>query len=239
MNKISEKEFTDTKISSGSEVMDWLLEGGYEKDVLTCIYGPPGTGKTNLLLMLMANSPDIKDKKILFIDTEGNFSLSRFKQLTSNYKEVFERTIFLKPVNFDEQRKAFEKLRKLVTEKIGVIVLDSVAMLYRLELGKNKDVYNVNRDLGLQLSYLTEIARKKNIPIVVTNQVYADVDAQKGFKIVGGDILKYSSKCLIELQKDSEGVRTATLKKHRSLPEKKIHFKITDSGLEEVELKEE
>jgi len=58
-----------------------------------------------------------------------------------------------------------------------VIILDGAAMLYRLELAKSKDSYLVNRELGLQLSYLTEIARKKNIPVLVTNQVYADLDA--------------------------------------------------------------
>jgi len=234
MVKITADELVDTKISSGSEVIDWLLEGGYEKDVLTCIYGSPGVGKTNLLLLLLAKSPDLQGKKVLFIDTEGNFSLSRFKQLAKDYDEILKRTIFLRPVNFSEQRKAFERLRTLVTNKIGAIILDSVAMLYRLELGKDKDVYNVNRDLGLQLSYLTEIARKKKIPIIVTNQVYADIEKERGIKMVGGDILRYSSKCLIELRKNDDNSRTVILRKHRSLPEQQIDFKITDEGIEEI-----
>jgi len=217
--------------------MDWLLEGGYEKDVLTCLYGAPGTGKTNFLLLAVANSEQLNGKKIIYIDTEGNFSLSRFKQVCPEYQELLDRVIFLKPTTFEEQRKAFEKLRRLVTDKIGVIILDSAAMLYRLELGKNKDVYNVNRELGLQLSYLTEIARKKNIPVVVTNQVYADLDAaEEGkTKMVGGDILRYASKCLIEVKKNPDGTRTAFLRKHRSLPEKEVHFRITDVGVEQLD----
>lgn len=221
----------ETKISSGSPSMDWLLEGGYEKDVLTCIYGPPGAGKTNMLLMFIANAP--KDKKIIYIDTEGNFSISRFRQLCDNHEEILKKIIFLKPVSFDEQREAFEKLRQIVNDKVCAIILDSVAMLYRLELGKNKDIYNVNRELGLQLSYLTEIARKKTIPVIVTNQVYSDIE-NSGTKMVGGDILKYSSKCLIEIQK-AKTIRRAILRKHRSLPDdKEIIFKITDSGIEEI-----
>ena len=223
----------DTKISSGTKELDWLLEGGYEKDVLTCIYGPPGSGKTNLLLLAVTSVAS--DKKVVYIDTEGNFSMSRFKQLCTNHKEVLERIIFLSPVTFDEQRSAFEKLRKIVNDKIGLIILDSVAMLYRLELGRTKDVYSVNRDLGIQLSYLTEIARKKNIPVLVTNQVYADLDHKDATKMVGGDILRYSSKCLIELTRDDKGVRCATLRKHRSLPdEKNVYFTIVDEGIREV-----
>ena len=93
----------DSKIRTGTAVMDWLLEGGYEKDVLSCIYGPPGSGKTNLLLLCLAGSSSLKDKKIIYIDTEGNFSLSRFKQVCPDHEEVLKRIIFLKPVTFDEQ----------------------------------------------------------------------------------------------------------------------------------------
>lgn len=226
----------ELKIRSGTTIMDWLLEGGYEKDVLTCIFGPPGSGKTNLVLLAMANSTSLKGKKIIYIDTEGNFSTTRFKQVCADYEEVLGRTIFLTPISFEEQRKAFEKLRKIGTEKVGLIILDSVAMLYRLELGKTRDVYNVNRELGLQLSYLTEIARKKNIPVLVTNQVYADLNKEGATKMVGGDILRYSSKCLIELTRLAGGVRQVTLRKHRSLPDGKfIRFTIDDEGITEVE----
>ncbi len=216
--------------------MDWLLEGGYERDALTCLYGAPGSGKTNFLLLAMAHSEELAGKKIIYIDTEGNFSLSRFKQITPEYSAILERVIFLKPTTFEEQRKAFEKLRRIVTEKVGVIMLDSAAMLYRLELAKARDVKGVNRELGLQLSYLTEIARKKEIPVLVTNQVYADVESSDGkTKMVGGDILRYASKCLIELQQLAGGVRRALLRKHRSLPEKELRFRITDRGVEQVE----
>ncbi len=228
----------EMRIGSGTAAIDWLLEGGYEKDVLTCIYGAPGTGKTNLLLLALANSEALAEKRIVYIDTEGNFSLSRFRQLTEDYEAILKRVIFLKPTTFEEQRAAFEKLRKLVTEKVGVIILDSAAMLYRLELGKSRDLYNVNRELGVQLSYLTEIARKKEIPVLITNQVYADVESEGKTKIVGGDIIRYASKCLIELKRAPDGTRTAHLRKHRSLPEQELRFQITDTGIEQVEEKE-
>ena len=47
-------------------------------------------------------------------------------------------------------------------------------------------------------------------------------------------MLKYQSKCLIELKKLDEGIRKATIKKHRSIEEEKsIKFKITNLGIEE------
>jgi len=222
----------ESKLGTGTEVMDWLLEGGYEKDVVTTIYGPPGSGKTNLCMLCIAHA--VKNKKVIYIDTEGSFSVSRFKQISEEYKDILKRIIFLRPLNFEEQKKSFETLKGIVNDSIGLIVLDSIAMLYRLELGKSKNLYAINRDLGLQLSYLTEIARKEKIPVLVTNQVYPDFEKDGEIKMVGGDLLKYQSKCLIELQVIN-GKRKAILRKHRSLPDQKeIMFRITEKGIREL-----
>ena len=74
---------------------------------------------------------------------------------------------------------------------------------------------------------LAEIARKQNIAVLVTNQIY---QWDKESKMVAGDVLKYWSKCLIELVND-DGKRTAHLRKHRSLPEKKLDFVIVNEGV--------
>jgi DNA repair protein RadB len=228
----------EMKIGSGCAAMDWLLDGGYEKDVLTTIYGGPGTGKTNFLLLALAHSAELARKRLIYIDTEGNFSVARLRQLTPEYEEVLKRTILLKPTTFEEQRKAFERLRRIVNEKVGVIMLDGAAMLYRLEL-VSKEAKEASRELGLQLSFLAEISRKKSIPVLVTNQVYTDIESdEQRTRMVGGDVLRYASKCLIEVKKLPDGTRTATLKKHRSLPEKSIRFRVTEDGVEQLEEKE-
>ncbi len=220
------------KVSSGSEVLDELLDGGYEENVITTIYGPSGSGKTNLCMLCMAESIE---KKIIYIDTEASFSIERLKQVSDDYKDVLERTVFLRPVNFKEQRVAFEKLREIVTKKTGLIVLDTVAMLYRLEVGLSDSIYDVNRELGLQIAYLTEIARKKKIPVLITNQVYADFDSPDEVNLVGGDILKYGSKCLIELKKVKNS-REAVIRKHRSIEEgRSRRFRIVQDGIEPVD----
>jgi DNA repair protein RadB len=128
-------------------------------------------------------------------------------------------------------------LRTIADErKIGLVVLDSAAMLYRLEFAKGREGYDINREFGLQLSYLTEIARRKGIPVLITNQVYTDLD-DGNTKMVGGDMLRYAAKCLIELQKLAGGNRVAVLRKHRSLPEEKsVAFRIVETGIEEVQL---
>ena len=72
----------------------------------------------------------------------------------------------------------------------------------------------------------------------MTNQVYfgfqSEEDWKKGVEretnIVGGDLLKYWSKCIIELKND-RGRRKAILLKHRSLPYKELSFEIKNEGI--------
>ena len=228
-------ESINNKIPTGSKILDLMLDGGYEKDIITTIYGPAGSGKTVLCLLCSINIAR-NGKKVVYVDTEGGFSLERLKQIASHigqdYRKILDNIIFLRPTSFAEQKKSFEKLKEIVNEKIGLIVVDTIAMLYRLELGKSEEVQDVNRELGRQISYLTEIARKKNVPVLITNQVYADFDDKNKVNIVGGDILKYGSKCLIELQITPNGNRRLILKKHRSIqPEKELLFKIVEGGI--------
>lgn len=224
------------KVNSGAGVIDGLLEGGYEKDIITTIYGPAGSGKT--CLCILASIGVCKEgKKVIYIDTEGGFSVDRMRQLADDYKELLQRMVFFRPTSFKEQMKVFGKLKDAIKENVGLIVVDTIAMLYRIELGKGDEVYKTNRELGEQISWLTQIARKKNIPILVTNQVYANFDDKDKVNMVGGDILKYGSKCLVELQ-IAPGKRRAILKKHRSIAqEKEVEFLIKEKGLEGIKEK--
>lgn len=236
----------ERKISAGSYDLNKFLYGGYETDIITTIYGAAGSGKTNFCL-LAAISQAKKENKVIFIDTEGGFSVERVKQIAGEeYKKVLENIILFKVINFDEQKRAFANLLKEIKNKgkIGLIVVDGMTMLYRLELGdaikekEEEEIKNINRELAKQMRILAEIARNKNIPVLITNQAYSEFLSEEEFKagkkaemrMVGGDILKYWSKCIIELVLE-RGKRKAILKKHRSLPEKELEFVIVTSGV--------
>ena len=238
---------SQNKISTGSYDLNKFLFGGYEKDIITTLYGPGGSGKSNLC-MIVAVSQAKKQNKVVYIDTEGGFSPERFRQIHAGTKDEAENSLqnilLLKPTSFSEQEDSFEKLLKYINEQtISLIIVDSIAMLYRLELGTaitSKDqtkISEVNRKLAKQLRVLNEISRKKNIPIIVTNQVYSffssDTESareEKQYSMVGGDLLKYWSKCLIEL-KYAKARRSLTLIKHRSLPQKTLFFEIVNEGI--------
>lgn len=232
----------NSRISTGSfDLTNWL-EGGYEKDIITMIVGPPASGKTNIAILVAC--AQAKNNKVLFVDSEGGFSIERVKQISGNsYEKVLENILLLKPVSFNEQIEAFEKIyKKIKKEQISMIVIDGMAMLYRLELMsaiKTKDnelIREVNGEVARQMMMLAEIARKQKIPVLITNQVYTNFvegenwNENKSVNIVGGDLLQYWSKCIIELRKNKDK-RTAILLKHRSLAEKQMDFEIKEKGI--------
>ena len=67
------------------------------------------------------------------------------------------------------------------------------------------------------MGLLTKLARKHDIAVVITNQVYASFEGEGMVEPVGGTILKYRSKIMVELERgDVSGERYAILKRHRS-----------------------
>lgn len=222
------------KISTGVGFLDELFKGGYDQDIVTTIYGPSGSGKTNFCL-IAAVKVAAGGKKVIFVDTEGGIAVERIKQITDDYNEILKDIFFFNPLNFTEQKEVFAGLRELINIQVGLIVVDSISMLYRLELGKSEEVYDVNMALGRQMATLVEIARRRKIPVLITNQVYADFDNRNQVKMVGGDLLRYGSKCLIELQQFAH-CNGLILRKHRSLPEGlSVKFRIVKEGLERVD----
>jgi len=59
---------------------DTLLGGGLQSRCITHIYGSPGSGKTNIALMATANA--VKNGKVIYIDSEGSFSVERLRQIS-------------------------------------------------------------------------------------------------------------------------------------------------------------
>lgn len=216
--------------------VDNIIGGGVEKGCLTQFYGPPGSGKTNIALNLMVQCVK-KGNKAIFVDTEGGLSIERFKQITGRDFDILASNVLIfEPKTFQEQDEVLKKVENLLDsgrEKVELVILDSAVALYRLKEG---DLTQINRELGKQMALLSRIARKHHLAVIVTNQIYSvfgDDGTTSMIEPVGGTILKYWSKIMIELARgDVNGERYAILKRHRSRPEGlKARFKIVNDGL--------
>lgn len=210
------------------EPMQSLMQG-LEFSALTNFYGAPGTGKTNLCLLMAADC--IRNGgKVIYVDTEGGFSVERLSQITGTPEDVLKGMEILEPKNFREQGEMIKSLEK---KDADMIIIDSAAALYRLEYADpEKETLEANRELSRQMSVLSNIARDKKIPVVVTSHTYKNWDTENN-EIVGGDAIKYWAKAVVFLERTGKmSERTATIIKHRWIPEgKHVKFDIVKDGI--------
>jgi DNA repair protein RadB len=219
-----------THLPIGSEALDSLLEGGLEGGAITLFFGEAGSGKTNICLQVARNVA-VTGKKVIYIDTEG-VSLERLQQMAGeNYEDVMKNILFFEPHSFDEQEKFVDKSIKLAESslEVGVIILDSATIHYRLT--RNDEERGVRKSLSPQLAKLLGVSRSKDIPVVLTSQVYTDID--KGtFEPLGGHVLLHNAKAIVRLDKVGTSSRRAVIIKHRHLEEgRNANFKLTKTGV--------
>jgi len=231
-----------TRYSTGCKSIDELLGGGFESGTVTQLYGEAGSGKTNVCLQVAVECAR-KGKKVIFIDSEG-FSPERFLQIASASEEsedvesIAGRIIIYEPHSFEQQTSCINEIETVIKEKEGkngvaLVILDSATLFYRLELDDERSIY-LRRVLANQIMQLLEIARRYDLAVIITNQVYMDIE-DGNLRPSGGYALEHLSKVIVQLEKTAEGrgKRIATLKKHRSMPEDiSCEFFITSKGVE-------
>jgi DNA repair protein RadB len=188
--------------------------GGFGQEI-ALVYGEAGSGKTTLALQ-GALEVLKKEKKVLFLDTETGFSTDRFQQMGG--QEFLDHLIVMNVKDFTQQG---ERISWLVDHagQFGLIIVDTIGHFYRHEVKKNK---SINYQMDRQLRLLFEIS--KQVPVLLTNQVYGKMDSTGVASVGGKMVLKWCQK-IIELQRKP---RILKLLK----PEEKAHsFTIVDRGL--------
>ena len=224
-------------ISTGCAPIDSLLGGGLERGTITQVYGPPAAGKTNLALSAAVEVAAAGDRTV-YIDTEG-LSLDRFTQMAAEKgdpDEIGERLVISEVHDFEEQREAVREASELAGDA-DLIVLDSATGFYRLERTGSENGEAL-RAVARQLTTLLGVARRHELAVLVTNQVYTDPDSDQA-KPLGGHTLAHWTGVVLRLDRFRGGQRRARLEKHRSQPAGgTTRFSITASGLAGAESRE-
>ena len=222
------------KIPSNS-VLDELLEGGFERGVVTQIYGSPSSGKSNIVLSVAVNVAK-SGKKVVYIDTEGGISIDRIKQISGPYfSDVANNIIVFEPLDFIEQTETLRSIDVWLRknhEDVDLIILDSAVALYRVDDMKS---YKLSKELRKHINLLSNIAKRYGVAIILTNQIYNafDEEGNSEIKAVGGDIIEYITKDIIRLDRaDDINQRIATLMRHNSISAgRQVIFSITSTGI--------
>lgn len=224
-------------ISTGSSGLDEMLSGGLAAETIHLLYGEAETGKTTLAIQCAINCARIGYKTI-YIDSEGTFSAKRLMQIASSgVEEIASNIILAKPVTFKKQTAILDKLDGYITEKVGLIIIDTITSLYSAEIGgETRKTFNLNRELNSQLAYLAQIVKTRKIAALITSQVRSVFMAHEvDLEPVARRVLKFWSNVVIDLKLTSQhGVVKAVLEKHpRILRPQSCLLKIVEEGIQD------
>ncbi|MCL1904908.1 MAG: DNA repair and recombination protein RadB [Methanomassiliicoccaceae archaeon] len=208
--------------------IDNLLGGGIENGSVTLLYGEAGTGKTNICLQMAYNVAK-EGKKVAYIDTEG-LSADRIAQIFAD-ESVTKNLLVFSAHTFDEQSYGVTQAARQAesADAVGLIVVDSMTMFYRLR----SDDSSVRNELTRQTEILLNTARKNDVAVLMTSQVYTNIGTGT-FEFLGGHVIHHNAKTIIRLEKRGNGKRAAVIVKHRSLPEgRSALYRIVQTGIED------
>ena len=229
-------EHNEMYLKSNCKPLDELLGGGIEKGTITEVYGEGGSGKTNMCL-LFAKTCVQNGKKVIYIDTEGVSTIRMEQVFGEETARIMGEILLFKPYSLEEQAESLIKARNLVEKlDVGLVVIDTVTIFYRKDFnkdGNNKGKRNRHLLAKMMIEGLS-LARRTNIPLLLANQVYTDIENNR-FEPVGGHMINHNAKAIIELRKMPDGLRKAVVVKHRSIKSGSwTYFKITKEGLGEA-----
>jgi DNA repair protein RadB len=225
-------------LTTGCRALDGLLGGGVERGTVTQLYGPPAAGKTNVALSAAVRVAAAGERAV-YIDTEG-LSIDRFHQLAAavaeeeSVEDVTSRLIVSEAHDFEEQEEAVRDTEEFAP-RADLIVLDSATGFYRLERTGDTDAGDSLRRVASQVTHLLSLARKHDLAVIITNQVFTDPDADRT-RALGGHTLEHWTGAVVRLERFRGGNRRATLEKHRAKAVgESVTFEITDEGIESTD----
>ncbi len=202
---------------------------------MVLVYGEAETGKTTLAIQCSVNCARM-GYKTLFIDCENTFFPRRMAQIASDdFEDIAPQIILMKPESFEQQTVVIDRLNEYVSERVGLIVIDTITGLYREKLGDDmKETFSLNRELNRQMACLAQITKTQKVACLVISQVRSVVfEEHEMVQPVATRVLKFWADTTISLKPTAQtNVIKATVEMHtEKKPVKTIFLKIEEKGL--------
>ena len=235
------------RLTSGSKVIDTLLDGGLETQTITEFYGEYGTGKSQICHQLCVNVQLPPERgglngAALYVDSENTFRTERIVQMSKHLGldpvQVAKNIIYAEAYTSDHQMFLLDHADEVIKENnVKLIIVDSLTAHFRSEYIGREMLAPRQQRLNKHMHKLIGLARAFNAVAVVTNQVMAKPDVFFGDAVhpIGGHIVGHTSHTRVYLRRAAHGpVRIARLVSSPYLPEGEEIFKVTENGIEDV-----
>ena len=199
-NELYKKRQSIGKITTATEALDTLFDGGIETQALTEIYGEFGCGKTQFCHTMCVQVQKPKEEGgleggVLYIDSENTFRPERIVSIANanglDPEKVLDNIVVARAYNSSHQILILEEASTLIKEhNIKLVVADSAVGLFRSEYLGRGTLATRQQKLNKFVHLLVRLAETYNIAAIATNQVMSSPDQFFGdpTKPVGGKI---------------------------------------------------
>lgn len=233
------------KISTGSNNIDNILDGGFETSAISECFGQYGSSKTQIAHQLAVNvqlpiEQGGAEGIAVYIDTENTFRPERIKQMAEglnlDYTTILKNIKVARAYNSDHQMLLVEKVSDLIKEEelnVKVVIVDSLTSHFRSEFVGRGTLAERQQKLNKHMHDLAKLADMYNICVYVTNQVMAKPDQFFGdpTEAIGGNVVGHNSTFRLYLRKGKKGSRVAKLVDSPNLPDNEAVFYVNTCGL--------
>ena len=234
------------KISTGTECLDNLLDGGLETQALTEVYGEFGCGKTQFCHTMCVHVQKPTEEgglygRALYIDTENTFRPERIVSIAKangmDPEKVLNNIIVARAYNSSHQILILEESGSVIKENnIKLLIVDSAVGLFRAEYLGRGTLAGRQQKLNHFVHLLVRIAETYNCAALATNQVMASPDVFFGDPIrpVGGNVVAHTSTYRIYFKKSGKK-RIARMVDSPHHPEQEVIFALSEAGVVDPE----
>ncbi len=234
------------KISTATQCLDQLLDGGVETQALTEVYGEFGSGKTQFChtMCVMVQKPKEEgglNGGVLYIDTENTFRPERIVSIAKakgmDPEKVLDNIIVARAYNSAHQTLILEEAGPIIEQhNIKLIIADSAVGLFRSEYLGRGTLSDRQQRLNRFMHLLVRTAETYNCAAIATNQVMASPDVFFGdpTKPIGGNVVAHTSTYRIYFKKSGKK-RIARMVDSPHHPEEEVIFTVTEAGIADPE----
>ena len=230
------------KITTGTNCLDTLFDGGIETQALTEVYGEFACGKTQFChtMCIMVQKPKEEgglEGGVLYIDTENTFRPERIVSIAKanemDPEKVLDNIIVARAYNSAHQTLILEEAGSVIRENnIKLIIVDSAVGLFRVEYLGRGTLAARQQKLNHFVHLLVRIAETYNCAALATNQVMASPDVFFGdpTRPIGGNVVAHTSTYRIYFKKSGKK-RIARMVDSPHHPEMDVVFALGEAGV--------
>jgi len=230
------------KITTGTNCLDTLFDGGVETRALTEVYGEFGCGKTQFAHTMSVMVQKSKEEGgleggVLYIDTEGTFRPERIIQIAQAHdmdpEKILDNIIVARAYNSAHQVLILEEAGAIIEKhNVKLIVADSAVGLFRAEYLGRGTLSVRQQKLNHFVHLLVRIAETYDCAAIATNQVMASPDVFFGdpTRPIGGNVVAHTSTYRIYFKKSGKK-RIARMVDSPHHPEEEVIFALGEAGV--------